>query len=177
MSKSFRTSLIFISVALLLLGLALIIWPTASQRIICYVAGALCAVAGVSRVIAQWKLSRDLGFQLSYLMGVLLALLGLLLVLKADAMIAIFGALVGLALTADSIVKLQMSFRMRTYALPHWKAHAISAGVLLVFGIVLLFDPFAGTTAMAVIMGVLLVLDAIANIWTVVELRDRIVDG
>lgn len=83
----------------------------------------------------------------------------------------------GLALTADSIVKLQMSFRMRTYALPHWKAHAISAGVLLVFGIVLLFDPFAGTTAMAVIMGVLLVLDAIANIWTVVELRDRIVDG
>ena len=95
MSKSFRTSLIFISVALLLLGLALIIWPTASQRIICYVAGALCAIAGVSRVIAQWKLSRDLGFQLSYLMGVLLALLGLLLVLKADAMIAIFGALVG----------------------------------------------------------------------------------
>ena len=41
MSKSFRTSLILVSLVLLLLGLALIIWPAAAQRVVCYVAGAL----------------------------------------------------------------------------------------------------------------------------------------
>ena len=44
---------------------------------------------------------------------------------------------------------------------------------LFVLGVVLLFDPFAGATAMTVVMGVMLVLDAAADIWTVVELRGR----
>ena len=80
MSKSFRTSLILVSIVLLLLGLALIIWPAAAQRVVCYVAGALCAALGVGRIAAQWRLSRDWGFQLSYLLGVLITLLGVLLI-------------------------------------------------------------------------------------------------
>lgn len=88
MSKSFRNSMILSSVVLLLLGLTLIIWPTASQRIICFVAGALCVVIGLSRIIAQWKLSRDFGFQISYLFGILVLLVGLLLIIKADAMMS-----------------------------------------------------------------------------------------
>ena len=169
MSKSFRTSLILVSLVLLLLGLALIIWPAAAQRVVCYVAGALCAALGVGRIAAQWRLSRDWGFQLSYLLGVLI----MLLIVRADAMIAIFGALVGLALAADSVVKLQMSLRMRAFGLPRWKALAIGAAALFVLGVVLLFDPFAGATAMTVVMGVMLVLDAAADIWTIVELRGR----
>lgn len=177
MSKPFRTSMILASILLLLLGLVLIIWPTTSQRIICYVVGVAGLVLGVGRIVSQWKLSRDLGFQLSYLFGILIALLGLLLIIRADAMIAIFGALVGLILTADSIVKLQMSMRMHKLGLPRWKAHAISAAVLLVFGIVMLFDPFAGAATMAICAGIVLIIDAIANIWTVVELRKDITEG
>lgn len=177
MSKTFRTSMILLSILLLLLGLVLILWPTTSQRVICYALGVVCLIAGISRVATQWKLSRDLGFQFSYLLGVLLALLGVLLLLKADVMIAIFGALVGLVLTADSIVKLQMSFQMRKLALPHWKAHAIAAAVLLVFGIVMLFDPFAGAKAMSIVMGAVLIVDAIANLWTVIELRGNVTDA
>ena len=177
MSKTFRTSMILLSILLLLLGLVLILWPTTSQRVICYALGVVCLIAGISRVVTQWKLRRDLGFQFSYLLGVLLALLGVLLLLKADVMIAIFGALVGLVLTADSIVKLQMSFQMRKLALPHWKAHAIAAAVLLVFGIVMLFDPFAGAKAMSIVMGAVLIVDAIANLWTVIELRGNVTDA
>lgn len=177
MSKSFRNSMILSSVVLLLLGLTLIIWPTASQRIICFVAGALCVVIGLSRIIAQWKLSRDFGFQISYLFGILVLLVGLLLIIKADAMIALFGTLVGLVLTVDSIVKLQMSFQMRALSLPRWSAHAISAAVLLVIGIVLLFDPFSGAKAMATCMGVALLIDAIANLWTVIDMRKNIVES
>lgn len=177
MSKTFRTSMILTSILLLLLGLVLIIWPTTSQRIICYALGVLCIIFGISRIVSQWKLSRDLGFQLSYLFGVLLTLVGVLLLIKAESMIAIFGALVGLVLTADSIVKLQMSFQMRALALPHWKAHAISAAVLLVLGIVMLFDPFAGAAAMSIVMGAVLIVDALANLWTIVELRRNIIEG
>ena len=86
------------------------------------------------RIAAQWRLSRDWGFQLSYLLGVLITLLGVLLIVRADAMIAIFGALVGLALAADSVVKLQMSLRMRAFGLPRWKALAIGAAALFVLG-------------------------------------------
>ena len=150
MSKSFRNSMILSSVVLLLLGLTLVIWPTTPQRIICFVAGALCLVIGISRIIAQWKLSRDFGFQISYLFGILVLLVGLLLIIKADAMIALFGTLIGLVLTADSIVKLQISFQMRALSLPRGSAHAISAAVLLVIGIVMLFDPFSGAKAMAI---------------------------
>ena len=62
---------------------------------------------------------------------------------------------------------------MRAFGLPRWKALAIGAAALFVLGVVLLFDPFAGATAMTVVMGVMLVLDAAADIWTVVELRGR----
>ena len=55
MSKTFRTSMILLSILLLLLGLVLILWPTTSQRVICYALGVVCLIAGISRVVTQWK--------------------------------------------------------------------------------------------------------------------------
>ena len=40
----------------------------------------------------------------------------------------------------------------------------------------MLFDPFSGAKAMAICMGIALMIDAIANIWTVIEMRKNIVE-
>jgi len=175
MSKIFRNSMILTAVLLLLLGLTLIIWPLASQRLICYLVGAVCLIYGISRIVKTWRASRDLGFESSYLSGILVCLIGLLFLIKADALIAIFGTLIGIALTADSLVKLQVALQMKKFSNPRWHIHTICAAVLLVLGLVLLFDPFAGTSAIAIVSGIALVIDAAMNIWSVIEMRKNIV--
>lgn len=177
MNQKFRTSMLLASAALLLLGLVLIIWPTTSQRILCGTLGLICIAVGVIRLIGQWRLSHSYSFHPAYLAGLLLVLLGALLLLNSDAVIAVFGALMGVVLTAASAVNLQSSFRMKHLFLPQWKAHAIVSAVLLAFGLVLLFDPFKGLSTMTVITGIVLVLSAAINIWSVIALRKDLIEA
>ena len=171
MTKSFSTSFIISALIGFLLGLIMVIWPEASRLVICYGVGALLLLYGLVRIFAQWNATGFLSLGSGSLAGLLYLLLGLLLLLKTDVMLALFGTVLGLLIIADSIIKLQISYQLRGSHIGSFRRNGICALVMLVLGIVMLFNPFSGIKAMTIFIGVIFMLDGIVDFIIALDVR------
>ena len=80
-------------------------------------------------------------------------------------MTAIFGVIIGIAVIADSIIRLQAALGAKHFGSDNWKLYMLFAVIMLVIGVVLLFDPFAGANAAMIISGIVMMCDGILGIW------------
>lgn len=176
MEKEFRNTFIGISVLYVLFGLGMVIWPENAKRVVCYAAGILCIAYAAFRLIMSWRAAQFVFFGPGVVWSVVLLLLGFLMLIKSNAVSAMFTALIGLSITVDSLVKLQMAWQLKKYNIPRWKGDFIGAAALLVIGIFLLFDPFSGAKLMTTVVGCILILNAGFNLWLLFDFERSIMD-
>ena len=167
MSKTFRNAMLILSLAYLALGLVLTLWPIQSRLVLCYILGAAFVLFGAVRIVAYFTGRGDLA-GMGLALGAASVALGLVLLLAAKAVVAVFGVLVGVAILADSILRMQLGFNLRRAGGRGWGAVLILAGLMLILGVVLLFDPFAGAAAATVLTGVALAVDGALNLISVI---------
>ena len=132
MTKSFSRTFMISALIYFLLGLAMVIWPDASRLTICYTVGIVLALYGVIRILMQWNALGFLSLGNGFLAGLLCLLVGLLIIIQAQAVLAIFGTVLGLLLLADSIIKLQISYQLSSQNKPSARRNAICALITLV---------------------------------------------
>ena len=176
MTKSFSRTFMISALLYFLLGLAMVIWPDASRLTICYTVGIVLALYGVIRILMQWNALGFLSLGNGFLAGLLCLLVGLLIIIQAQAVLAIFGTVLGLLLLADSIIKLQISYQLSSQNKPSARRNAICALITLVLSVILLFNPFTGLRAMTIYIGISLMLDAVIDFLIALDMRRHLRD-
>lgn len=73
----------------------------------------------------------------------------------------------GVILVIDAFGKMQTSVRLKKYEYKNWWYILVSAILIFIFGIILLFNPFEVITIFIRILGIFLIIDGVANILTV----------
>ena len=69
----------------------------------------------------------------------------------------------GFLLVADSLVKLQLAFDIKRSGLSSWWIVLLTAVVGVVFGVLLVIDPFEGAAFLMIFYGIALMVDGIEN--------------
>jgi uncharacterized membrane protein HdeD (DUF308 family) len=177
MSKSFRNTLLAISAVFIVLGLIEIIWPVGSPTVICYILGALLTLFGIYHIVRYFAAEVNYMFAgMGLALGTACAVTGLLIIICAKAVVAIFGVAMGIAVIAASILRLQLSFNMMRLGSARYIPVMVFAFVMLIAGIVMLFNPIASAAAATTVMGVCMVLDGIMNIISLIFAKDLLED-
>lgn len=159
---------IVLSVLICALGITLIAVPDFSVSALCWIGGALLTVFGVVKILGY--LSKDLyrlAFQYDLAFGILLIVLGIILILRADTMIHIVCTLMGIFILADSLLKVQTAIDSRAFGIRGWWLILTAALITAAIGVLLLFRPSESTAAIMVILGVSLLGEGIMNLITV----------
>ena len=106
--KTIKFEIIIVSVALFVLGLLLVIFPTASQDIICKGIGVALCVWGVLRLINYFRIagSEILG-SYGLVQGVTLLAFGMFFVIKPGVIAVFLGTALAIIIIVDGILKLQ----------------------------------------------------------------------
>lgn len=177
MKNHIRNNMLITALVLFTVGLALILWPKTSQKLLVFIAGGLFILYGIIKEIVHYRAEQLFTFDTSFLSGILSILIGILFLVRASVIVGLFGTLLGLAVTLGGIVKLQSALRMRSFELPHWKAYLITSIVSVFLGLLLLVDPFSGVNVFTYITGAILIIESLAWIWGVIELRRHFIDG
>ena len=81
------------------------------------------------------------------------------LLFKANTVVAVLAAVIGVAVVIDSILRLQISLNLRRVTGGGWIALFVTAVVTLVFGILLLFNPFTAVKVATIVAGASLLAD------------------
>lgn len=164
--RAAKASYITMSAAFCAVGVLLMIFPGVSVSVVGIAAGIMLIVFGLVKLMGYF--SKDLyqlAFQFDLAFGVLLIVLGTVILVSPDKALASLCTVLGIAILADGLFKLQSSLDARRFGLSVWGALlalAICAGVI---GTFLLLHPSQSARVMMVLMGVGLLFEGLLNLY------------
>lgn len=148
---------VLISIVLCAVGLWMICAPNMQLSTISGIAGVVLGVSGIVKLVGYF--SRDLyqlAFQFDLAFGILLMALSAVILLRPEHMMSFLCIVMGIAVLADGLLKIQTSLDARRFGLETWWLILITALLAGVAGMVLALRPFGSTRALTVLMGVAL---------------------
>ncbi len=156
-AKSFY---IVCSILLCILGILLICWPTLSAEIVCIVLGVVSLVYGAEKILGYF--SRDmyrLAFQFDFALGIFVAIIGVVLLLRPGKVLNLLDFIVGLFVLIESVFKVQTSVDACRFGLKGWWLILTGALICAVIGLLLVLDLLSGTSLVMTFVGISLLTD------------------
>ena len=156
------------SIAYLLIGLALLIWPAHSLRLVCYLFGAVILIKGVTSIWAFAHSAERFFFNyFGLVFGVAACALGLFLLVKPDTIVSVLPVLVGIFIILDGLVRLQSALELRRANSSKWYSLLILAGLSAVLGIVIFVNPFKTAEILVMAIGIVLIIEGVLNLGSI----------
>lgn len=166
--KVAKTGYLVISALLILAGVGLAFFSDTFYPILGVLLGVLFLVFGIVKLAGFFsKDPYQLVFESDLVFGILYLIFGLLLLLRTERMMALFGLFFGLMLLADGLTRVRIALDARPFGIRAWWLILISAIATAILGLVLLFHPGEGTRVLTQLLGITLIVDGIMNISTI----------
>ncbi len=159
---------IILSSLLCALGITLIAVPNFSISLLCWIGGILLILFGCVKIIGY--VSKDLyrlAFQFDLAFGILLISLGIILLVRTDAMIHIICSLLGICILADALLKIQISIDSKKFGIRQWWMIFSAAIITSVIGFFLLLRPYESARMVMILLGISILAEGILNLITV----------
>ncbi len=171
--KNFRKTFSISSVAFILVGLALLLWPDISLRLVCGLFGLVILLKGVSSIYTFLR-AEVRGF-FGWLFGAAAVALGIFLLIRPQTVVSVLPILVGLFVIMDGVMRVQSAFELRAAGYDRWWSLLLLALVSVVLGAVMLWNPFGTVEVLVMAIGVILMVEGVLNlagsIWAAIQLK------
>ncbi len=161
--KKLKITSMLISLAYLVFGIALIVWPNGAKLTILYVLSSLILIHGVINIVNYFLYGYE---PFGFMSGVLNVTFGLLMLFNAGllASSAIFALTFGFVFIFRALGKIQNSFDYRRFGVKTWWINLLFGLIMLVLGVVVLAYPFASEKYLLIFLGASIIVDSIMQI-------------
>lgn len=176
MLKQIRWNLIALAVLFILLGVIIIMWPNEVMRTSCYMLAAMLIIIGVISLISY--LRKDISgmlYRYDLVVGLSAVLGGILIIIKVDQLISLIPVILGFLVTISGILKMQNSVDMLRLGKGTWYVAFCMAILNIIFGIVLLIDPF-GKELLTYLLGAALIFSGLTDLYVTIAISKRLTD-
>jgi len=168
MLEKMRNTLIASSILYLILGVVMLLFPGLVSDSICYLLALMFLFFGVAGVVMYFKTEIKTPFTSSTLvLGILLGAFGLYIFLNPRVFASFIPLIVGIFLITDAISKLSASLDLKKINYSGWWHMLIVAFLILGCGMFLAFNPFKAIELSIMVIGGVLIVDALSNLFTI----------
>jgi len=125
-------------------------------------------VFGLVKIIGYC--SKDLyrlAFQFDLAFGILLLALGLILILRTQAVVNVIWVLVGIFILSDALLKIQISIDARLFGIHQWWMILTAAIITGTIGFLLVLHPSESKQVVMILLGISLCCEGILNLVTI----------
>lgn len=163
--KSFRKGYALSSIAFILVGLALLLWPALSLRLVCGLFGLVILIKGISSIISYVRAEvRTLFSCFGWIFGAAATALGVFLLIKPETVVSVLPILVGLFVIFDGIMRIQSALELRNAGYRNWWSFLLLALLSAGLGILMLWNPFETVEVLVMAIGVILLVEGVLNL-------------
>ncbi|MBR3229124.1 DUF308 domain-containing protein [Candidatus Saccharibacteria bacterium] len=149
------------SIATIVLGLFLVIWPNEVIRAVAYVVGAFFIIKGAYQIINYFLVNGQNDFFNNNLLGGVISLLiGITLLIIGEEIANVFRIVIGIYLIYEALVRINTAIKLHAASIAAWKYVLILALMMLVVGVFVVF--YSG--AVATLIGWMMILAGIIGI-------------
>lgn len=164
--KGLKTNYIISAVLCALLGLVLVIWPGTTSQIICMLLGGVLLAYGILQ-IAIYLLARErtIVSQGMMILGIVFAVIGLWILLRPQMIMEAVPVIVGVLIAIHGLHNVVQAFELKKEGYDNWWVAFLMGLLTLIFGGVLICNPFKAIELVARIIGIFLIYDGVSDIW------------
>ena len=166
--KKAKAGYIVTALLYIVLGVCLAFFPDRSLETICLIIGIIALAVGVFKIISFLVAGKGSRFfaGLDLISGIFSVTAGAVLIARPAFITNIFPVIIGILVIIDSAFKLQNAFELRASRAKNWWSVLLFAILGMIFGFLLLFNPFKATRVALIFVGISLIIDGIENLWT-----------
>ncbi|MBD5461647.1 MAG: hypothetical protein HDR24_01095 [Lachnospiraceae bacterium] len=182
--KGLKANYTISAVLCALLGLVLVIWPGATSQIICMLLGGVLLAYGVIQIaIYLFNRERTIILQGMMILGIVFAVLGLWILLKPEMIMMAVPVIVGVLIAIHGLHNVVQAFALKKDGYESWWLAFLMGLLTLIFGGVLIYNPFKAIELVARIIGIFLIYDGVSDIWILSRVfkvrrdKERIIDA
>lgn len=163
--KETKWTLILASLLYLVLGVALILWPNTSNLILCYLVAAVFTGYGLFNILGYFGRERGSVFGLG--IGVICAAFGLFSLVQPTRISDIISIILGVVILVDGAISLRRDFELRAGGFPYWYVPLILDILILILGVMVIFNPTAFAQFLLQVIGAILIYESLSDLWTI----------
>lgn len=173
--KQLKWNLILIAILFIALGVVLILWPGATMKTICYILAVSLIAIGV--VFLANYLRKDITgiiYRYDLVMGLSAILGGILVIIKVEQLTGLIPMVLGFLVTISGILKMQNSVDMLRLGHGTWYVAFAMAIVNIVFGVLLLINPFGTMELLLMWLGIGFVYSGVTDLYVTISISHKL---
>ena len=175
--KELKWNSIINSVLMIVLGFILIFYPGLSLGILTTLIAVLAIVGGLFSIIRYFTYDlKESYYRNDFLFGIIAMTLGALILYKPAFFISIIPFILGIVIIFSGFAKLQDGIDAKRLGYSNSLLYIILAIIDIIFGIVILFDPFGAANVMFIIIGFGLIYSGISDLFVTFYLSKKFKD-
>lgn len=147
-------------------GLFLFLKPETTINTISYCLGGILIVIGFITFL-KYILNNDTvvkKFDIDLIYGIVGIVAGLVLILNPSVIATIIPFILGMWIVINSAIKLQYALTLKQFESSRWKIPFTVAIISLIWGIILVFNPFQGAVIITKVIGIFVMVYALLEI-------------
>lgn len=173
--KKLKWNVIISSVIYVALGVILLLWPEMTAKNICYVVGVVAIAIGIVNLIDYIRKDYSVdAYRYNLVYGLVSILLGVFFFVKVDTVIKAVPVLLGFAVTISGLLKFQNAVDLIRMKYSGWGIVMIVSVLNIVFGIVLIMDPFTSTVVLSICIGIGMIYSGVSDLIATIMLSRSI---
>ena len=163
-----KNTLIITSVLYTIMGVLMLLFPEVISDFICYLVSLMFMFFGIAAILMYVRSEIKTPYTSTILViGLVLGSLGIYILTNPRNFASLIPLVIGIFMIADSISKLSASLDLRKYGYVNWWHMLIISFLILGCGLLLVFNPFGAVSLTIMIIGSILIVDSITNIYTI----------
>jgi uncharacterized membrane protein HdeD (DUF308 family) len=170
--KKLRVSAAVGALLTVLMGILFVLYPYGVTSTIAVIAGLVVLCNGILDIVRYLVADHYVSYVRGNLFnGILKCVLGVFILTHSDTIIALFSYIFGIFIIMSGVGCLEGSMQLRKAEVSGWMVNFILAAAVTIAGIVVLFCPVTAASAAAWFVGIVLIVDGIAELFMIYRLK------
>lgn len=172
--KELKWNLIVLALAFVTLGIIFLIYPVEVQTTACYIIAVFLIVVGVISLVNY--LRKDISgiiYRYDLVVGLSAILGGILVIIKIQQLTQLIPVVLGFLVTISGILKLQNSVDMLRLGHGTWHVAFAMSMINIIFGIVLLINPFS-SDVQKILIGIALIYSGLTDLFVTIAISKKL---
>lgn len=168
-------SYIFDGILLMVLGLLLIVWPGGALNVLCILMGAAVAIMGILKMISFFRRSNSERLPSDLLIGVIMLVLGIALIVKADFFIEFFNVVLAIMLIYGAILMFAQAIMLKDEKGLMFILSLVFSVITLILAVIIFINPVGFASFMTQLRGISLMVEGLAMILVMRSMKSSVV--
>ncbi len=151
------------SLAYLVLGFIMIIFPTKISSVLCYTLGIVLTIYGLFNIISFF-VNKEAKMYLELIVGIIATAFGIFTLFSPKIIVDIIFVAIGIVIILDSLMDIKHSFQLKALGMKRWWICLIVSVAIILLGLSTIFFPTFFGNFLIILLGIIMIYEGISGL-------------